>query len=120
MPPHPAPDCARTENGLVMTSGTSCVGQIKAGLFRDVDRLRGIAFPVVDEAKGLVVAIGMRDYSARQATITTSDGRSIPADAAYPHSYAFAMVFKIRDGVIARIEEISTEVPYYMPAWKAR
>jgi hypothetical protein len=123
-----APACERTENGLVMTSGaaplakiaTGCEGQIKAGLFRDVDRLRGIVFPVVDEERGLVVAIGMRDYAGRVATLTTTGGQSFPADTAFPHSYAFAMVFKVSDGAIARIEEISTDVPYYMPAWKAR
>ncbi|WP_404712229.1 hypothetical protein [Sphingomonas sp. MMS24-J13] len=123
-----APGCERTENGLTTTSGgasmaklaTGCEGQIKAGLFRDVDRLRGVAFPVVDEERGLVVAIGMRDYSGRMATLTTTGGQSFPADTAFPHSYAFAMVFKISDGAIARIEEISTDVPYYMPAWKAR
>jgi hypothetical protein len=123
-----AAGCERTENGLTMTSGaaplaklaTGCEGQIKAGLFRDVDRMRGVVFPVVDEERGLVVAIGMRDYAARVATLTTTDGHSFPADTAFPHSYAFAMVFKVSDGAIARIEEISTDVPYYMPAWKVR
>lgn len=122
------PACERTENGLTMTSGavplarlaTGCEGQIKAGLFRDIDRLRGVVFPVVDEARGLVVAIGMRDYAGRVATLTTTSGQSFPADTAFPHSYAFAMVFKVSDGAIVRIEEISTDVPYYMPAWKAR
>jgi hypothetical protein len=122
------PGCERTENGLTMTSGaaplaklaTGCEAQIKAGLFRDIDRLRGVAFPVVDETRGLVVAIGMRDYSGKVATLTTTTGQSFPADTAFPHSYAFAMVLKVSDGAIARIEEISTDVPYYMPAWKAR
>jgi hypothetical protein len=123
-----AADCARTENGLVMTSGdavpaklaTGCEGQIKAGLFRDVDRVRGVVFPVVDEERGLVVAVGMRDYSGRAATLTTTDGRSFPPEAAFPHSYAFAIAFKVSDGAIARIEEITTDLPYGMPAWKAQ
>jgi hypothetical protein len=123
-----APDCVRTENGLVMTSGeaapakiaTGCEGQIKAGLFRDVDRVRGLVFPVVDEEHGLVVAVGTRDYSGRAKALTTTDGRGFAPDAPFPHSYAFGIAFKIRDGAISRIEEVSTDVPYGMPVWKVR
>jgi hypothetical protein len=123
-----APDCVRIENGLMMTRGdaapakiaTGCEGQIRAGLFRDVDRVRGVVFPVVDEERGLIVAVGVRDYAARAKTLTTTDGRSFAPDAAFPHAYAFAIVFKVRDGTIARIEEVSTDVPYGMPVWKVQ
>lgn len=119
-------NCVRVENGLVMTSGdaapaelaTGCEGQIKAGLFRDLDRMRGVRFPAVDEERGLIVATGVRDYSGRAATLTTTDGRTFAPDAPFPHSYVFVSVFKVRDGMIWRIEEITSDVPYLMPSWK--
>ena len=122
-----SPDCVRTENGQLMMSGdaaparlaTGCEGQIKAGLFRDIDRIRGVKFPVVDEERGIIVAIGMRDYSGRARTLTTTDGRAFAPDAPFPHSYAFVIAFKVQGGAITRIAEISAhEVPYLMPAWR--
>ena len=58
--PRFAADCARTENGVATTSGdygpakiaTGCGEQIRLGLFRDIESVRGLSFPVADEARG--------------------------------------------------------------------
>jgi len=123
-----APDCARVENGLIASSGdfgpakfaSGCEAQIKLGLFREIDAVRGLTFPVVDKARGLVVAIGDTDLSARTKDFVTTDGRPYTAEADYPRSYAFIAVFKLKDGAISRIEDTINEVPYLMPAWKER
>ena len=119
--PRFATDCARTENGVALpVGGTDCATPFRLGLFRDVEGVRGLSLPVVDQERGLVVAMGTRDYAARSATFAAADGRSYPADARFPHSYAFVTVFKIVGGAIARIQEVSSGVPYLMPVWEAR
>ena len=76
------------------------------------DTLRAIRFPVVDEARGLVVATYMRDHSGRVGP--TPDG-------VIPHSYVHVTVFKISGKAIRRIDEVSSDLlPYLMPAWKER
>jgi hypothetical protein len=116
--PRFAPDCARTENGV--TVAQDCATPFRLGLFGDVEGVRGLSLPVVDADRGLVVAMGMRDYAARSAELKAADGRSYPADARFPHSYAFVAVFKIVGGGITRIQEVSSSVPYRMPTWGDR
>ncbi|MDT8399858.1 MAG: hypothetical protein RQ899_14725, partial [Pseudomonadales bacterium] len=61
-----AADCARTINGTSTTHGSAhwaaqavqgCQPQLETGLYKPVDRIRERHFPVVDESRGLVVAI---------------------------------------------------------------
>ncbi|MGI4880742.1 MAG: hypothetical protein ACRYG4_25030 [Janthinobacterium lividum] len=121
-----AADCARTENGVTATGGdpgpaqtaAACAAQFRSGSFGDVENVRGLSVPVVDEARGLAVAVGTRDYSGRPTTPSTTNGRPLAADARYPHSYAFIAVFKLERGSISRIQEVSSSVPYLMPTWK--
>jgi hypothetical protein len=76
------------------------------------DTLRAVRFPVVDAARGIVVATYLRDHSGRVAA---------NADAAIPHSYALVSVFKIAGNKVQRVDEVSSDLlPYLMPAWKIR
>ncbi len=116
--PRFASDCGRKVNGVVTTAGKTatggvegCAAQIKAGVFKPVEKVRARAFPVVDEAHGVAVVSGYHDYPEREETYA---GR--PAPAKYPYSIGFIAAFKIKDGGVYCVEEFSTALPYRMPA----
>ena len=118
-----ARDCARSDNGVVTTAPgpaaaggvAGCEAQIKAGVFKAVAKVRLLRPPVVDPAKGVVVAAGFLDYPDTADAYTGADGKARPAPAKYPLSLAFIAAFKIRNGAIYRIETIEDAVPYLMP-----
>jgi hypothetical protein len=116
--PRFASDCGRKVNGVVTTAGKTatggvegCAAQIKAGVFKPIEKVRARAFPVVDEAHGVVIVSGYHDYPELQDVYA---GR--PAPAKYPYSLGFIAAFKIKDGGVYCVEEISTALPYRMPA----
>jgi hypothetical protein len=118
-----APDCGRKVNGVVTTKGKAatggvegCAAQIKAGVFKPIERVRARRFAVVDEARGIVVATGLQDFAEKLDTYAGADGKARPAPAKYPYSLGFVAAFKIKDGGIYCVEEISTALPYLMPA----
>jgi hypothetical protein len=113
-----APDCGRKVNGVVVTKGKAatggvegCQAQVKAGVFKPVERVRARRFPVVDETRGIVVVEGYQDFPEK---LDAYAGR--PAPAKYPYSLGFIAAFKIKDGGVYCVEEISTALPYRMPA----
>lgn len=116
--PHFAADCGRKVNGVATTKGKGatggvegCAAQIKAGVFKPIEQVRARRLSVIDETRGIVVAGGFQDYPN---SLDAYAGR--PAPAKYPYSLGFIAAFKIKDGGIQRIEEISTALPYRMPA----
>ena len=117
-PPRFAADCGRKVNGVVTTKGKDatggvegCAAQVRAGVFKPVEKVRARRFAVVDEARGIVVALGYQDIPEK---LDAYAGR--PAPAKYPYSLGFLAAFKIKDGGVYCIEEISTALPYLMPA----
>jgi len=108
-------DCVRVENGETVTHGDTCRVPFETGLFRPVTRVRDRRFPLVDTERGLVVALAARDRAARDDSFTTADGETREIDKAFPHSRGALDIFKIRDGRIARVESVSTYLPYFMP-----
>jgi hypothetical protein len=72
--------------------------------------VRARRFPVVDEAHGIVVVEGYHDFPEK---LDAYAGH--PAPAKYPYSLGFIAAFKIKDGGVYCIEEISTALPYRMP-----
>ncbi|MBU0556957.1 MAG: hypothetical protein KKD64_01685 [Alphaproteobacteria bacterium] len=115
--------CTNMENGVPMTgllvaksaSEAGCESALKRGLYGEIEALRHEVV-AIDEARGLVAAIGYRDLPGAQTSFTARDGQSYPAEARYPRTFGFVSVFKVENGRIARIETISNEVPYLMPA----
>jgi len=112
------PQCGRQVNGVVTTAGKTatggvegCQAQIKAGVFKPIARVRARRFPVVDAARGVVVVQGFEDYPEREDVYAGH-----PAPAKYPYSLGFLAAFKIKDGGLWCVEEISTALPYLMPA----
>ena len=113
-----ASGCGRKVNGVATTAGKTatggvegCAAQIKAGVFKPIEKVRARAFPVVDEAHGVVIVSGYHDYPELEDVYA---GR--PAPAKYPYTLGFIAAFKIKDGGVYCVEEFSTALPYRMPA----
>jgi len=125
--------CTRVENGAVVTSGAigsagivkspgeyaqGCEAQLKAGLYRPLDRIRGHRVLAVDEERGLVVVAGIADFSLAQRAYMLTDGRKVETQAFHPLARELFEVYKIVGGRIQAIEAVSVDQPYGMPsAW---
>lgn len=119
-----ADDCDRVENGTKTTHNASvdftsvgalgCEEQFKQGNYRYDDRLRARRYPLVDEARGLVLASAFIDHSGVLGEYTLTDGRVIKSPIRYPHSFYLLELFKIDDGKIKQIESVFVTVPYGM------
>lgn len=115
--------CERVINGASTTSGEDhwaakaakgCAHQLQIGLYKPVDRIRERRFPVVDEARGVVVALSMVDHASRYVTYKTTDGKEQQMPIEYPNTLGLMEVFKIIDGKIVRIEGVQSFLPYFM------
>lgn len=117
-----AQGCRLIENGVPMTGnlpaargGTGdCAPAFQRRLFQEYEGVRH-RIVAVDPARALVVAIGYRDLPAAAITFTAADGRSYPAEAQYPRSVGFVSVMRVRQGAIAAVETVASELPYLMP-----
>jgi len=129
-----APGCERVENGQLVSRGDAgsiglvkspgqyaqgCEGQLKLGLYRPVDRLRGRRIMAVDEERGLVMMASIADFGLAQRQYTLTDGRKVESDRYHAMSRELFEVYRITDGRIESIEAVSVDQPYGMPvAWK--
>ncbi|MES2605371.1 MAG: hypothetical protein V4603_10575 [Pseudomonadota bacterium] len=117
-----AADCSASLNGVNTTSGDywaakavqGCEAQLKAGVYKPVDRIRGRRYPVVNEETGVVVALSLEDHAARYVDYTTLDGKPLAVQVEYPNSRGHLDLFKIEDGAIKRIDGVSVFLPYYI------
>jgi len=122
-------DCDRVENGLQTTNNPNiegypiaamgCADQFREGQYIYDDRLRDRRFPLVDEARGIVLAGGFIDHCGKVVDVTWTDGVTKTKSVFhFPHSFALLELFKIVDGKIAGVEAVFVTVPYNMPpAW---
>ncbi|HEV2704214.1 MAG TPA: hypothetical protein VGV09_21495 [Steroidobacteraceae bacterium] len=116
------PDCQRNENGISTTSGTQgaaaisqgCESQFKLGIYRINKRVRERRFPIVDEERGVVVATGFFDHANSFDSYKTNDGKVHATALKWPNSISLMEAFKIRNGMIYRVEAVFTYVPYFM------
>lgn len=119
-----APDCAMIENGVQIGSAEGeieppkqdCASVFRAGLFAPVDRIRDRRFPLVDPARGLVLAISTQDLPARSASFRTTDGRTVALKRPYPMSRLVAELIRIEGDRIVRAEGVAASLPFYMPS----
>jgi hypothetical protein len=118
-----APNCAMTENGVQITSAEAeyepkakdCASVFKDGLFAPVDRIRDRRFPVVDAARGLVLAISVQDIPTRETSFTTTGGTKVELKRDYPLSRLVAELVKIEGDKVVRAEGVVTSLPYRAP-----
>jgi hypothetical protein len=127
------PGCTRMENGTVVTSGAvgsagivkspgqyaeGCEGQLKLGLYRPLDRIRGRRVLAVDEERGLVIAAGIADFGLVQRQYMLTDGRKVETQAFHPLTRELFEVFKVSGGRIESVQAVSVDQPYGMAsAW---
>jgi hypothetical protein len=125
--------CHRTENGMVVSQGDvgsiglvkspgklaqGCEAQLKLGLYRPVDRVRGRRVLAVDEERGLVIMGTIADFGLAQRQYTLTNGSKVESDRFHAMSRELYEVFKIADGRIQAVEAVSVDQPYGMPvAW---
>ena len=115
-------DCTQLVNGVNITHGDhpkaqaaqGCKAQLEIGLYKPVERIRARRYPVVDTAKGIVVALSLEDHAARDLKYTTLDGKEHDIDVRYPNTRGRMDLFKIVDGAITRIDGVSVFLPYYI------
>jgi hypothetical protein len=128
-----APACTRIENGVEVTSGAvgsagivkapgqyaqGCEAQLKLGLYRPLDRIRGHRVLTVDEERGLVVTAGIADFSMAQRQYTLTDGQEVETQAYHPLARELFEIYKVVDGRVQKVEAVSVDQPYGMPpAW---
>lgn len=116
------PDCQRTENGISTTSGAGgaasiaqgCEAQFKLGIYRINKRVRERRFLVVDAERGVVVATGFFDHANAFDTYKTADGQVRKTALKWPNSLSLMEAFKIKNGLIYRVEAVFTYIPYFM------
>jgi hypothetical protein len=125
--------CDRTENGVVVSQGEvgsiglvkspgklaqGCEAQLKLGLYRPVDRVRGRRVLAVDEERGLVIMASIADFGLAQRQYTLANGNKVESDRFHAMSRELYEIYKIVDGRIQAIEAVSVDQPYGMPvAW---
>ncbi len=117
-----ADDCTQLVNGMNITQGEhpkavaaqGCKAQLEIGLYKPVERIRARRYPVVDTAKGVVVALSLEDHATRELKYTTTDGVEHDVDVRYPNTRGRLDLFKIVDGNIVRIDGVSVFLPYYI------
>lgn len=115
-------DCEQKTNGTSITTGDhwaakavqGCEAQLKAGVFKPVDRIRARRYPVVDTETGVVVALSIEDHAARYVDYATLDGKPLAVQVEYPNSRGKLDLFKIVDGKISHIDGVSVFLPYYI------
>ena len=120
------PGCQRRENGSITAnnpdaknamSKLSCGAQFDTGFSPFITEVRGRRFPLVDEARGLVLAFLSFDHSGRIKSVKRTDGTvaKVPPPFDTPYTFLIAELFKIRDGRIAQVEAVLLPTPYGMP-----
>jgi len=128
------PACVRRENGQVVTQGPGgpaviaagagelaqgCEAQLKLGLYRPLDALRNRRYPVVDPARGLVVALSTADFGLRETGYRTTDGVLRQTAVRYPVSREQFEVYRVRAGHVEKVDAVSVFQPYRMPSpWR--
>jgi hypothetical protein len=120
-----AKDCIRIENGIQTCPGTaasrlgtmSCAEGLSSKIFTYIHTVDPRRFPIVDEERGLVLAVVRFNHPATQQTIEVA-GRgkmSMGNLSQWPNSTQIAELFKIKDRKIKEITAVIVTQPYKMP-----
>lgn len=127
--------CTRIENGIVTANSPDvpkggipvwklgCRAQFATHFSQFISRVDDRRFPVVDEARGLVLAFVTFNHAGRMKTQVLADGTVSPAppDMTVRYGFEIAELFKIQDGKIMRIEALVNPAPYGMKSgWLRR
>ncbi len=112
-------DCVRRDNGVRAQLG--CAAEIDGGAFRSVIQVRRRVL-VVDEDRGLVMAVALVDHGPPAETPKKKRKKTVqppPATAPItPSTDLIGAIFKMSEGKITHIEALERAAPYGMAsAW---
>ncbi len=127
-------NCQRIENGVITANNPDpgggfpvwklgCHAQFATHFSQFITRIDDRRFPMVDEERGLVLAMVVFNHAGRMKTQTLADGTvsPVPPDMQVPFGFQIGELFKIQDGKIMRIEALVIPAPYGMTSgWPAR
>ncbi len=119
------PACQRMENGAI-TAGDpaaqgamqrmTCGAQFATGFSPFIAAVRERRYPIMDQQKGLGLALVFFDHAGKIKDVKMADGSTLhvppPFDA--PYSFQIFELFKIDKGRIVRVEAVLNTVPYGM------
>lgn len=122
--PAPTPKYDPALKPTMYSAGWSCKDQFRSGLLHFVTLIRDRRYPVVDEERGIVFALGFFDHSAGATrTFQTPTGDTVTAGPTTPFTWEIAEVFKVRGGQLHEIEAVLTQGMYGMcsgwSSWEA-
>jgi len=124
--------CNRVENGVQTTnnpdpfpgmhpaplssavSRLGCAEQFALGTLSFVSRVRERRYVLVDESRGLVLALATFDHDGTAPPLARTPHGSLSSSLPSPYSYLVAELFKVDGGRIRHIQAIITQVPYGM------
>lgn len=117
-------DCIRIENGIQTCPGSptsplgalSCGAQLSTKIFTYIRSVSPRRFPIVDQERGLVLALVRFNHPATQQTVEVP-GRGKMTMGRYsqwPNSTQIAELFKIKDRKIKEITAVIVTQPYKM------
>ncbi|HXQ25818.1 MAG TPA: hypothetical protein VN822_05360 [Candidatus Acidoferrales bacterium] len=118
-------DCIRIENGIQTCPGSassplgalSCGAQLSTKIFTYIQSVSPRRFPIVDDERGLVLAIVRFNHPGTQQTVEVP-GRGKMTMGRYsqwPNSTEIAELFKIKDRKIKEISAVIVTQPYKAP-----
>jgi hypothetical protein len=127
-----AADCVRLENGARVThnpevvigghgfnlAALGCLEQLQSGWFSSITRMHHRRI-IADPDYGVALAWVDIDQAGSKS-VQLADGRTLPTPAlAQPLGTQAVYAFRIEQGLIHRIESVTTRVPYHMgPGWE--
>jgi len=113
--PAPSPKYDPSANPTMYSAGWSCKDQFRSGLLHFVTWIHDRRYPVVDEERGIVFALGFFDHSAGDTrNFQTPTGQTVTAGPTTPFTWEIAEVFKVRGGQLHEIEAVLTQGIYGM------
>jgi len=122
--PAPSPKYEPDKNPTMYSAGWSCRDQFRSGLLHFVTRIRDRRYPIVDQERGIVFALGFFDHSAGDTrNFDTPNGHHVTAGPTTPFTWEIAEVFKVAHNQLHEIEAVLTQSPYGMgsgwSSWEA-
>jgi hypothetical protein len=113
--PAPSPRYDPAQHPTMYSAAWSCKDQFQSGLLHFVTRIRDRRYPIVDQERGIVFALGFFDHSAGDTrNFETPTGEKVTAGPTTPWTWEIAEIFKVTGGKLHQIEAVLTQAPYGM------
>jgi hypothetical protein len=108
------PECNRFENGMLTSGKLGCSAQLDTQVFNYISRIFPRRFLVVDQDRQVVFGFFMFNHRGDVLFVNTpGEGKhDMMAAAKRPFSVDVGEAFRIKDGMIRKVEALMTALPY--------